>query len=56
MSDRSAAADHRSRSDTARDPIMSNTVTASVVTWLGAHLAIADAAERSARSPGGARG
>ncbi len=56
MSDRSAAADHRPRSDTARDPLLGNAVIANVVTWLGARLAIADAADRSARSPGGARG
>jgi hypothetical protein len=56
MSDRSAAADHRPLSDTARDRIMGNAVTANVVTWLGARLATADAADRSVRSPGGARG
>jgi hypothetical protein len=35
---------------------MGNAVTVTVVSWLGARLAIADAAERAARSPGGARG
>jgi hypothetical protein len=56
MTERSTAADHRPPPDTARDRLMGNAVTASVVTRLGARLAIADAAERSARSPRAARG
>jgi len=56
MNDRSAAAEDRLLSDPARDRLMGNGVTADVVSWLGARLAIADAAERAARSPGGARG
>ena len=56
MSGRSAAVDHRPLSDTVRDRFVGNGVTVTMVTWLGARLAIADAAERSAPSPGGARG
>ena len=56
MNDRSAAAEDRPLSDTARDRILGDAVTADVVSWLGARLAIADAAERAARSRGGARG
>jgi hypothetical protein len=56
MSERSAAAGHRPLCDTARDRILGNAVTADVVTRLGARPAIADPAERAARSPGGARG
>jgi hypothetical protein len=56
MSGRSAAADHRPRSGTARGRLVGNAVTITVVSWLGARLAVADATARSARSPGGARG
>ena len=56
MNDRSAAAGHRPLSDTARDRFVGDAVTVTVVSWLGARLAIADAAERAACSPGGARG
>jgi len=56
VSDRSAAADHRPPSGTARDRIMGNAVIVTVVTRLGARLDIADAAERSARPRGGLRG
>jgi hypothetical protein len=56
MSDRSAAAHHRPRPGTARDRIVGDTVSATVVSWLGARLAIADATARSACSLGGARG
>jgi hypothetical protein len=56
MSDRSAAADHRPLSDTARDRIVGDAVTVTVVTRLGARLAVADPAERAARSAGGAYG
>ena len=56
MNDRAVAADHRPPSDTARDRFVGDAVTAHVVSWLGARLDIADAAERSARSPGGAHG
>jgi hypothetical protein len=56
MSDRAATTGHRPLSGTARDRFMGNAVTVNVVGWLGARLDIADAAERSARSPGGARG
>ena len=56
MSDRAAAAGHRPLCGTARDRWVGNAVTINVVSWLGARLAIADAAERAARSPGGARG
>jgi hypothetical protein len=59
MSDRSAAANHRPLSTTALHHTMADfrdsAVTTSVVTWLGAPLAIADAAERTARLLGGAR-
>jgi hypothetical protein len=56
MSDRAAATDHRPLSGTACDRFMGNAVTVTVVTRLGARLAIADPAERAARCPGGARG
>jgi hypothetical protein len=56
VSGRSAAVDHRPLSDTARARYISNAVTVNVVSWLGARLAIADPVDRSARSPGGARG
>jgi|GEM_PF-4750584 len=51
-----AAAGHRPLADTARGRIVGDAVSADVVTRLGARLAIADAAERAAGSPGGARG
>jgi hypothetical protein len=56
MSDRTAAADHRPLSGTARDRFVGDGVTVTVVTWLGARLAMTLAAERAACSPGGARG
>jgi hypothetical protein len=56
MTDRAAAANHRPLSGTVRDRFVGNGVTVTVVSWLGARLDIADAAERSAPSPGGARG
>jgi hypothetical protein len=56
MSDRAATTRHRPLSGTARGRIMDNAATADVVTRLGARPAIADPAERAARSPGGARG
>ncbi len=56
MSQRAAAAEDRPRSGTACDRFVGNAVTATVVSWLGARLVIADAAERAAGSPGGARG
>jgi hypothetical protein len=55
MTERPAAADHPPLSDPARDPWLGNAVTATVVTRLGARLAIADAAER-ATQPGGGLG
>jgi hypothetical protein len=59
MTDRSAAANHRPLSTTALHhtmaDFMGSAVTPSAVTWL-APLAIADAAERTARPLGGARG
>jgi hypothetical protein len=54
MSDRSAAANHRPLSTTALHHTMADFM-GSAVTWL-TPLAIADAAERTARPPGGARG
>ncbi|HEV8650755.1 MAG TPA: hypothetical protein VG276_15480 [Actinomycetes bacterium] len=51
-----AAAGHRPLADTARGRLVGDGVSADVVTRLGARLAIADPAERSAGSPGGARG
>ena len=56
MTDRAATTGHRPLADTARDRFLGDAVTVNVVSWLGARLDIADAAERSARSAGGARG
>jgi hypothetical protein len=56
MSDRAATTGHRPLFGTARARYISNAVTVDVVSWLGARLAIADPAERAARSLGGARG
>jgi hypothetical protein len=55
MSDRSTAADHRPLSITTLHHTMADFM-AGAATWLGAALAIADAAERTARSTGGAGG
>jgi len=56
MNDRSAAAEDRLLSDPARDRFVGNAATVNLVSWLGARLDIADPVDRSARSPGGARG
>ena len=56
MSDRAVTTGHRPLSGTARDRCTGNAATATVVTRLDARLDIADAAERAACSPGGARG
>jgi hypothetical protein len=56
MNGQSVAVDHRPLSGTARDQFVGDAVTATAVTWLGARLAMTLAAERAARSPGGARG